>query len=244
MTTFALDSDLVFDVGMNDGTDTAAYLAQGYRVVAVEANVALCERAQERFRDEIKSGRLILAWAAIGAQAGFATFWINRDNDHLSSTRITWAGRDQARLRQTVVGMTTVEDLIRGYGSPLYIKFDVEGAEGDALKPLATMWRDHARPLFISIEDSRETPERIGELQALGYDCFALSEQSQYLKGSSGPFGADLPETWLPAEEFLARYHRRVRHANGERIAPKEQWFDVHATNLAAFALYQQRRAA
>ena len=32
---------VVFDVGFNDGLDTASFLAQGFRVVAVEANAGL-----------------------------------------------------------------------------------------------------------------------------------------------------------------------------------------------------------
>jgi hypothetical protein len=31
------EGDLIFDVGANNGDDTAAYLARGFRVIAVEA---------------------------------------------------------------------------------------------------------------------------------------------------------------------------------------------------------------
>ena len=35
--------NLVFDIGLNRGQDTANYLAKGYNVVAVEANPELVE---------------------------------------------------------------------------------------------------------------------------------------------------------------------------------------------------------
>lgn len=38
-----MDRDLVYDVGMHNGDDTAFYVSQGYRVVAIEADPAQAE---------------------------------------------------------------------------------------------------------------------------------------------------------------------------------------------------------
>ena len=35
--------DLIYDIGMNNGDDTAFYLIRGYRVLAIEANPELAE---------------------------------------------------------------------------------------------------------------------------------------------------------------------------------------------------------
>jgi hypothetical protein len=43
-------SDLVFDVGMNDGADTVHYLSRGFRVIAVEADPVLSNTAIPRAR--------------------------------------------------------------------------------------------------------------------------------------------------------------------------------------------------
>ena len=40
-----MNSKLVYDIGMNDGTDSAYYLRRGYSVVAVEANPILAEES-------------------------------------------------------------------------------------------------------------------------------------------------------------------------------------------------------
>ena len=45
--------NLVFDIGLNRGQDTANYLAKGYNVVAVEANPELVEFCSQRFSREI-----------------------------------------------------------------------------------------------------------------------------------------------------------------------------------------------
>ena len=51
---------LIVDVGFNTGADTASYLAQGYNVLAVEANAELLHRARQNEPLCIRSGR----WAA------------------------------------------------------------------------------------------------------------------------------------------------------------------------------------
>ena len=57
MTRYAKDSRVIFDLGTNDGEDTAFYLKRGFNVVALEANPALCERERQRFRNESSQGR-------------------------------------------------------------------------------------------------------------------------------------------------------------------------------------------
>jgi spermidine synthase len=40
--------NLIYDIGMHDGSDSEFYLRKGYRVVAVEANPKLVEACRER----------------------------------------------------------------------------------------------------------------------------------------------------------------------------------------------------
>ena len=51
----------VFDIGMYDGADTEYYLSEGHKVVAVEANPALVERAKAKFPNELSSGQFDLS---------------------------------------------------------------------------------------------------------------------------------------------------------------------------------------
>ena len=62
--------DLIYDVGMNNGDDTAYYLSLGFRVVAIDANPELVERAKARFANEIASQRLIILNVGIADQRG------------------------------------------------------------------------------------------------------------------------------------------------------------------------------
>ncbi len=63
----------VFDIGMYDASDTVYYLEEGHKVVAVEANPTLVQRAEERFHHYIEAGRLHLVNAAIGAESGWSS---------------------------------------------------------------------------------------------------------------------------------------------------------------------------
>jgi hypothetical protein len=49
---------LIFDLGMNDGSDTFFYLKKGFNVVALEANPELADQASRRFERFISSNSL------------------------------------------------------------------------------------------------------------------------------------------------------------------------------------------
>src|ERR1017187_5025663 len=70
-------ADLIFDIGMHNGDDTAYYLASGYDVVAVEANPEFCAAARERSAAEIAAGRLTICNVGIAEQAGELEFWVS-----------------------------------------------------------------------------------------------------------------------------------------------------------------------
>ena len=63
--------DLVFDLGMHDGTDTEYYLKKGFRVVGVDANPRLTNSVRERFRSEIADKRLFVENIESITRSGF-----------------------------------------------------------------------------------------------------------------------------------------------------------------------------
>src|SRR5690606_3528213 len=85
---------LIFDVGLNTGQDTPFYLAQGYRVVAIEADPALAAAACRRFEREIGDGRLEVVNVGISDRDGFADFWICDSKPEFNSFCRTIAARD------------------------------------------------------------------------------------------------------------------------------------------------------
>ena len=242
MTRYAKDSRLIFDLGMNNGDDTAYYLGRGYSVVALEANSALCERARARFRAAIDDGRLQMLNAAIWDKPGRAKFYVNLDNDHWSSLDVDWAGRDASRYNEITVRCITLGELFGEFGVPYYLKIDVEGVDQSVLEQLQS---SDTRPLFVSVEDCRLGFEYMRILAACGYDRFQLLDQSTvpqmkdvsgnaFPTGSSGPFGNDLPGHWLPYDEMVKLYSTTVRDRAGNRLGPRTHWWDIHCTRADA----------
>ncbi|MCE7030814.1 FkbM family methyltransferase [Jiella avicenniae] len=229
---------LVMDLGMNNGDDSAYYLAKGFAVVALEANGELVAACRRRFVGEIASGRLTIVEAAIFSSEGEVTFLVNEANDHWSSIEPGWAGREDTATRPVTVPAVTLDTLFRRHGVPHYLKIDVEGVDGIVLDQLAEA---PVKPAYVSVEDCRFGFDYVETLSRAGYRRFKLFDQStvpelidpaityRFPAGSSGPFGEDVPGEWLDVEEFVELYATTVRDRAGNRLAPRSRWWDIHA---------------
>ncbi|HUG45529.1 MAG TPA: hypothetical protein VMK31_03330, partial [Sphingomicrobium sp.] len=62
--------DLIFDIGVCNGDDSAYYLHKGYSVVGVEASPLMIPLLERRFRSEIEEGRYELMPMAIAQSEG------------------------------------------------------------------------------------------------------------------------------------------------------------------------------
>src|ERR1700738_1912920 len=89
-------NDLIYDVGMNNGDDTAYYLHLGYRVVAIEANPGLVATAENRFRSEIATGRLVIRNVGIAQEEGEFPFWVCELHSEWCSFQRSIASRENA----------------------------------------------------------------------------------------------------------------------------------------------------
>lgn len=238
MTPFCRDSNLIMDLGMNNGDDTAYYFARGYSVVSVEANPTLCQRARERFSDPAGYERVKILNAAVSDKDEVLSFFVNTINDHWSSLDAAWASRDGHALQEISIQGICIPTLFSRYATPLYLKVDVEGADEMVLEQLKLV---PCLPRYVSVEDCRLGYQYLERLAALGYRRFQIVDQSEvpmmvdpelswkFNPGSSGPFGPALPGNWLEFDEIVELYGRVVRSREGVRQAPRTQWWDIHA---------------
>jgi FkbM family methyltransferase len=226
------------DLGMNNGDDSAYYLARGHSVVAVEANPTLCQKAHERFSKAVEGLQLTILNAAVSAKDEVLPFFINTANDHWSSLDAAWASREGHPLREISIQGICIPTLFSRYGTPIYLKVDVEGADEMVLDQLQRVGR---LPQYLSVEDCRLGYQYFERMAALGYKYFQIVDQSEVPKmsdpllswrfapGSSGPFGPALPSSWLKFDEMVELYSRVVRSREGVRQAPRTRWWDIHA---------------
>lgn len=231
----------IFDLGMNNGDDTAYYLHCGYKVIAIEANSELCRAASIRFQHQIKNKQLKIINQAISNEEKELTFYVNTQNSHWSSLDINWASRNDSQFVEFKTQGITLSSLFEKFGCPYFMKVDIEGADLIAIQQLIGQ---KSIPEFLSIEDCRYGFEYIDTLRKIGYKKFALSNQAlvpqfpdvkrnyEFPAGASGMFGEDLKSAWLEHDDFVENYSTQVRNRTTlQKIAddPNSIWWDIHA---------------
>ena len=162
---------LVYDIGLHDGRDTAHYLREGSRVVAVDANPAMCAAAEANFRDYIRTGQLTIINRGLAEHKGHFEFWVCDDVSEWSSFHRDIACRNGAKHHAIAVECVPTMEIVGEFGVADYMKIDIEGNDRVCLAGLTKA----AAPPYISIEmDHALGDEDIQRLAELGYRGFKL----------------------------------------------------------------------
>jgi FkbM family methyltransferase len=166
----------VFDVGMNNGSDTAYYLHRGYRVVAIDADPTLCQAAEDRFATEVASGLLVIRNVGVADSEGELEFWVS-DRTEWSSFSRENATKGGTAARSISVSTLPFKRLIEDHGVPDYLKIDIEGNDRLCLQGLSGC----ELPPFVSVEMCHEDGGTdIDILADLGYTGFRCVRQNDF----------------------------------------------------------------
>ncbi|KJX74680.1 FkbM family methyltransferase [Mycobacterium lepromatosis] len=234
--------NLIIDVGMHNGQDTAFYLAKGFDVVALEANPVLVDAARIRFASEIESGQLQILPEAIAATEGTLPLAICDEESLWTSMSPAIIERNKSMAGVTYhyidVPARTFVSVLEEVGVPHYLKVDIEGL--DMLCVHALKQADNL-PDFISIESSVSSPagafdaafEELAVLWELGYRRFAYVDQRKhsrykppnparegcfasvdFTEHCSGLFGEELPVRWEMIDKAVRRAQVLQRRYN------------------------------
>jgi FkbM family methyltransferase len=224
--------NLIIDVGMHDGQDTAFYLAKGFDVVAVEANPQLVEAASIRFAEEQRTGRLRVVSGAIAESTEPQRLAVATDQTIWSSLSPGFVARNEqeqgTRYAYVDVPGVRFEDLLAETGIPHYLKVDIEGLDMLCVRALRHF---EVKPDFVSIESAVSSSDaepnavfdELAELWTLGYRRFSYVDQATnphrkqprsaregrsvdwtFNGDASGPFGDELMDRWLSPGRALA----------------------------------------
>lgn len=188
-------ADLVYDVGMFDGSDSAHYLSLGYRVVAVEANPHYVELARRRFADEIASGQFIIEACGVGETEGDAPFWVVRKMPHKSTFDEAFArqvGGDD--IEMLTIRTRPLRRIMEQHGRGHYVKVDIEEFDELCIADL----HGELMPDYVSAEMGTK-PHILDLLRDIGFTGFKCISQFSQLP---------LPLTDLPDAQRLIRYQR------------------------------------
>lgn len=169
--------DLVYDVGLGDGADTAYYLSKGLRVLGIDANPIAVEQATEKFADAIKAKRLQILNVGISKQEGSLPFWVCDTRPEWSSLFQPIASRDGVRHHQVMIPCRRFRSVLAEFGVPRYLKLDIEGSEIHCLRDLSGL----DLPEYVSFEKAGHEVYALGLLRDVGYSEFKLVSQYHFL---------------------------------------------------------------
>jgi FkbM family methyltransferase len=204
--------DLCFDVGANVGDRTQIFRALGARVIAVDPQPSCVQTLTRRWGSD--SGVTLVPFA-LGRAPGRAKLKVCTEASTISTLSSEWTqeGRFSRSYQwdsEVDVEVTTLDALIERYGTPNFIKVDVEGFEHEVLAGL------HSKTPCISIEYAKEMKS---VTQA------AMHEIERSLEGQA-EFAFSAGETmrwatpWVTATELWKLLDART---------DSEDWGDIYA---------------
>lgn len=231
-----MDKNLVLDVGLNVGQDTAFYLSQGYRVVAIEADPTLAQANRERFRCEIEAGKLEILNVGIAQEEGLAEFWISEGRPQFNSFHRGIAARDGWPHHSIVVPTMRFATVLERFSTPCFVKIDIEGNDMQCLTDLAS----RSLPQYISVESEcplngepasvEDGLRTLRQLHRLGYRQFKLIDQRTFCTLSLPPsfnyLFDRLARQWLqtpPLNRIRGTYWQSQRLMTRSRLERKYQ---------------------
>jgi membrane glycosyltransferase len=138
---FIKPGDLVFDIGAHVGDRIAAFRRLGASVIALEPQPVLAKTLKLFYG---RNRAVVIEPIAVGRSGGEVVLRLNLDNPTVSTASdafIRAAGgtpgwQQEQWIDHISVPMTTLDALIGRYGTPVFIKIDVEGFEAEALAGL------------------------------------------------------------------------------------------------------------
>ena len=181
--TFAEPGELTFDLGAHVGNRTRALAALGCRVVALEPQPDFARLLRVLFA---RRTNVEIIEAAVGERTGRTSLSVSDRSPTMTTLATHWRderARDPAFSgvrwnRNIEVDTTTLDALITRFGTPAFIKIDVEGAEPQVLAGLSQPVR--ALSFEYLPHALAYTRGCVARLRALGPYCFNWSSGESY----------------------------------------------------------------
>jgi FkbM family methyltransferase len=197
--------DVIFDVGANQGQKTDIFLRLGAKVVAVEPD----EYNQDILKQNFLTNRLVkrpvtILGKAVSDRSGAETMWVDEPGSAKNTLNPKWVETlrtDSSRFGESLkfgerreVQTITLEDMMRDYGRPFYIKIDVEGYEAAVLRGL----RGPVPYISFEVNLPEFKPEALECIELL--ENVAAQGDLNYAPDCQRGLAS---ERWLPKKEFV-----------------------------------------
>lgn len=177
---------LIYDIGMHKGYDTEFYLKKGFNVIGIEAIPEMAQEVGIRLGEYVKTGQLVIINKAIHTISGKKiNFYVNKSKDDWGTALEDWNREMSSDFEKITVQSICLQDIIKEYGTPYFMKIDIEGSDLICLKSLLEMQLkiEHLSVELMSPNNLTTHKvnclEILAHLSALGYKQFKISDQSK-----------------------------------------------------------------
>jgi FkbM family methyltransferase len=173
--------NLVFDIGSNVGTTVEFFSQKANKVVGFEPNPRLVEILRRRFNNR----NVIIDSRGLSNEIGEKKFRI-ANADTISTFSEDWVNNSRftggySWNEGIIVETTTLDSVIEQYGTPDYIKIDVEGYEFEVLTSLTKVLENTIISFEWAEEQKNKIEQTIKYLFNLGYEKFSYTEADKIL---------------------------------------------------------------
>jgi FkbM family methyltransferase len=165
------EKNLIYDVGMHNGDDTAYYLSKGFNVVSIEADPDQANKARAKFAKYIEEGKLTILNIGVSKEEGEFEFYVNEVQPEWNSFDLAIASRDNLPWHAIRIKTHTFDQILRKHGVPYYCKVDIEGNDYLCIRGL----NEGDLPKYISVEGNEIG--LIDQLAAKGFTRFKIVMQ-------------------------------------------------------------------
>lgn len=192
---------VIFDIGANKGNKVNAFLKMGFKVIALEPELKSIETLKWRFS---KNRDVTIVEKGVADKIGEIPVYITESRSGLNTLSEKWVksiGNETENRwhsskeykKSYIIKTTTLDELIKVYGVPYFIKIDVEGFELNVIKGLSTA------PKFLSFECN--LPEFISETTEILHLLKKLSSDIQFQFSIDDAIES---KDWMNMEEILS----------------------------------------
>ena len=173
--------NLVFDIGSNVGTTVEFFSQKADKVIGFEPNPRLVEILRRRFNNR----NVIIDSRGLSNEIGEKKFRI-ANADTISTFSEDWVNNSRftggySWNEGIIVETTTLDSVIDQYGTPDYIKIDVEGYEFEVLTSLTKLLENTIISFEWAEEQKNKIEQTIKYLFNLGYKKFSYTEADKIL---------------------------------------------------------------
>lgn len=220
---FVKEGDLVFDIGANRGGMTYVFRKQlGCRVVAVEPLHHIAPDHVKEFAWQFKNDEDVVLIPLAVAPTERVELQMPETPKHWIVTSASARWREKSahrhlykRVRKKVVEAITLDELIRLFGEPKFIKVDVEGFDAEAISTLHTpIYALNMEFHYDWLWNSNQAIKHLNSLGEYEYN-YALDNRGDLMLGE-----------WMDGPELI-KYLKANLTERG-----KGSWGDIYARHI------------